>query len=65
LCYVGMTRAKNKLFLTFASQRLYFGKTDFGAPSRFLEDIPKKLLQFEEDDLKGFDLDDGWNLDDD
>jgi DNA helicase-2/ATP-dependent DNA helicase PcrA len=47
LCYVGMTRAKKKLFLSFASKRLYFGKTNFNQPSRFLEEIPQNLLFFE------------------
>jgi DNA helicase-2/ATP-dependent DNA helicase PcrA len=64
LCYVGMTRAKKKLFLTFARKRLYFGKTNFNQPSRFLEDIPQDLLLFEngtnplEDD---YDDEDEWD----
>ncbi|MBQ5567447.1 MAG: UvrD-helicase domain-containing protein [Oscillospiraceae bacterium] len=40
LCYVAMTRAKEKLTLTNARQRLLFGRTTPNAPSRFLEEIP-------------------------
>ena len=47
LCYVGMTRAKTKLFLTLAAQRLYFGKTQHNNPSRFLGDLPKNLVSIE------------------
>ena len=41
LCYVAMTRAKEKLTLTNAKQRLLFGRTTPNAPSRFLEEIPE------------------------
>ncbi len=44
LCYVGITRAKEKLFLTLASSRLLFGQHNHNLPSRFLADIPKDLL---------------------
>lgn len=62
LCYVGITRAKKKLFLTFACQRLYFGRTNHNEPSRFLADVPENLLEFKggEADIE---LDDGWGLD--
>lgn len=50
LAYVGITRAKDKLYLTHASQRLYFGKSSLNEPSRFLQDIPKNLIQNEYDD---------------
>jgi DNA helicase II / ATP-dependent DNA helicase PcrA len=43
LCYVGMTRAKKQLYLTYAVKRLYFGKTNYNSPSRFLENIPSHL----------------------
>ena len=45
LCYVGITRAKNYLFLTCAKQRTIFGSTTYNAPSRFLEEIPEEYLQ--------------------
>ncbi len=40
LCYVAMTRAKEKLTLTNARQRMLFGRTTPNQPSRFLEEIP-------------------------
>lgn len=44
LCYVGMTRAKDKLYLSYAIKRNYFGKLSNQTISRFLKDIPKDLL---------------------
>lgn len=44
LCYVGITRAKETLFLSYASKRLFYGETSSNAPSRFLSDIPEHLL---------------------
>ncbi|MDR1101788.1 MAG: UvrD-helicase domain-containing protein [Clostridiales bacterium] len=43
LCYVGITRAKQQLFLTHARTRMLFGKTDYNPPSQFLSEIPKSL----------------------
>ncbi len=45
LAYVGMTRAKKILYLTFANRRLYFGQRTSNPPSRFLIDIPENLLE--------------------
>lgn len=42
LCYVAMTRAKEKLTLTNARQRMLFGRTTPNAPSRFLDEIPEE-----------------------
>ena len=44
LAYVGITRAKQKLFLSYASRRLYFGEHITNPPSRFLMDIPENLI---------------------
>lgn len=44
LCYVGMTRAMNKLYLTYATRRLFFGQRSNNPVSRFLGDIPEKLI---------------------
>lgn len=44
LCYVGITRAKNRLTLTYARQRLYFGSRITGTVSRFIADIPESIL---------------------
>ena len=45
LCYVGMTRAKKRLYLTAAVQRRLYGGEGFNLPSRFLEEIPSHLLK--------------------
>ncbi|MCL4382868.1 UvrD-helicase domain-containing protein [Patescibacteria group bacterium] len=70
LAYVGMTRAKEILYLTFAGRRLYFGQNVSNPPSRFIIDIPETLLE-SIDDLslsKSYDLgndnDDFEDLDD-
>lgn len=44
LAYVGITRAKNVLYLTLADKRLYFGQRTSNPPSRFLIEIPEDLL---------------------
>ena len=43
LCYVGMTRAKERLYLTRAFRRRLMGNSLPGIPSRFLSDIPREL----------------------
>jgi DNA helicase II / ATP-dependent DNA helicase PcrA len=45
LCYVGITRAKEHLYLTCAKQRLMFGRTMVNQISPFLEEIPEGLVQ--------------------
>ena len=45
LCYVGITRAKQYLFLTCAKQRTIFGSTTYNSPSRFLNEIPQEYLK--------------------
>ena len=44
LCYVGITRAKEHLFLTCSKQRTIFGSTSYNPVSRFLGEIPDDLL---------------------
>lgn len=46
LCYVGVTRAKEKLYLIFARTRMMFGKIQANPPSEFLQDIPENLTKF-------------------
>ena len=43
LCYVGITRAKERLYLTRAKSRTLFGRTTYNPPSRFLKEIPDEL----------------------
>jgi DNA helicase-2/ATP-dependent DNA helicase PcrA len=45
LCYVGMTRARRRLFLTSAGRRRVFGEYRATEPSRFLSEIPDSLIQ--------------------
>ena len=45
LCYVAMTRAKEKLHMTCASQRMLFGRTNSNRPSRFLGEIPPEYVE--------------------
>ena len=47
LMYVGMTRAREKLFISHALQRTLFGNTASFIPSSFLSDIPQNLLEIE------------------
>ena len=44
LCYVGMTRAMQKLYLSYARRRRVYGTYQFNPPSRFLAEIPPELL---------------------
>ena len=44
LMYVGVTRAREKLFLTRAEQRLLYGATRFKQPSRFLKELPDEYV---------------------
>ena len=44
LCYVGMTRAREKLFLTYTKIRRVWGQETMNAPSRFLKEIPRDLV---------------------
>jgi DNA helicase-2/ATP-dependent DNA helicase PcrA len=45
LCYVGCTRAMRQLFLTYAEQRRMHGIDSYGAPSRFIAEIPAALVE--------------------
>jgi DNA helicase-2/ATP-dependent DNA helicase PcrA len=46
LAYVGMTRARENLFLTYAQSRRVWGQEQFHQPSRFLDELPKKFVQW-------------------
>ncbi len=47
LCYVGMTRARERLYMTSAITRHLFGTGQRRIPSRFLRDIPQEIIQFD------------------
>ena len=44
LCYVGITRAKKKLYLISSQQRMLYGQTSRNMPSRFLREIPSSVI---------------------
>lgn len=44
LCYVGMTRAMQKLYMTYAEIRRQYGTDEYHSPSRFINELPKDLL---------------------
>lgn len=62
LFYVGITRAKQYLFLTFARKRTIFGSTSFNPPSRFLKEIPEDLLDGYNEALNKKDEDDNIDI---
>ena len=47
-CYVGITRAERRLYLTYARQRTIYGRTEMSRPSRFLAEIPEELVEHKE-----------------
>jgi DNA helicase-2/ATP-dependent DNA helicase PcrA len=48
LCYVGITRARQRLYLTHAWCRTLWGSTQYNPPSRFLKEIPEDLTRLAE-----------------
>jgi DNA helicase-2/ATP-dependent DNA helicase PcrA len=48
LCYVGITRAREFLYLTHASIRRIWGQINYQEPARFFEEIPSELLDFKD-----------------
>lgn len=52
LFYVALTRAKEKVFLSFSVSRMIFGSRQLNMPSEFISDIPENLLKMEEYDKK-------------
>ncbi|KKW22108.1 MAG: ATP-dependent DNA helicase UvrD/PcrA [Parcubacteria group bacterium GW2011_GWB1_52_7] len=53
LCYVGITRAKEKLYLLWAAHRMVFGSTQVNPPSRFLKEIPAEVYDVHNTNLLG------------
>ena len=48
ICYVGITRAEERLFISFASSRYVYGREDWRTPSRFINEISPDLIEKEE-----------------
>ena len=65
LCYVGMTRAKERLYLVNARRRRIFGQEQYNRPSRFIGDIPKECIdlqgEFQPDLAFGFQGSGTWD----
>lgn len=53
LCYVGMTRARERLFISGSASRLLFGSIQRNRPSRFLKEIPDSCVNKKDDTLGG------------
>lgn len=51
LCYVGITRAKEKLYMTSAETRMLYGRTDYTRESQFLKEIDKGLFDSQSDEI--------------
>jgi DNA helicase-2/ATP-dependent DNA helicase PcrA len=52
LCYVGITRAKRELYVTYARERSLYGQRDWNVPSRFIAEIPDELTDREVRDTR-------------
>ena len=60
LCYVGVTRAEKKLYLTYARRRLFFGQRTSNIVSRFLLDLPETVISNNMQILNTRDENSGW-----
>ena len=54
LCYVGITRARKKLYFTYAKQRTLYGKTEARMVSRFVSEVPEEFMDIEVKRHSGF-----------
>jgi DNA helicase-2/ATP-dependent DNA helicase PcrA len=54
LAYVGITRAKQKLYLTHARRRSLYGGSEWNLPSRFLDEIPAELAERQQSEQRTF-----------
>ena len=54
LAYVGITRAKQRLYLTYARTRSLYGGTEWNLPSRFLDEIPAELVERQVSEQRSF-----------
>ena len=52
LCYVGITRAREKLYLTNAKRRMLYGRENINQPSRFINEIDEKYIEEAENSVK-------------
>jgi DNA helicase-2/ATP-dependent DNA helicase PcrA len=45
LCYVAITRARKRLYMTWAKERRLFGRAEYNLPSRFVDELPVELTE--------------------
>ena len=45
LCYVGITRAKEELYMSLTEKRTLYGKTNVAIASRFMEELPEECIE--------------------
>ncbi len=66
LCYVGVTRAQEKLYFTYARRRMVYGETQYNQRSRFIEEAPAHLIEHEGSELtqprEGLSFRENYNL---
>ncbi len=65
LCYVGITRARKRLYLLNAKKRMLYGRENANIPSRFISEIDENLLEKEEKSEVKIDIDSKYNKDSD
>jgi DNA helicase-2/ATP-dependent DNA helicase PcrA len=53
LCYVGITRSREKLYMTHAARRMLFGETSWNEPSRFIDEIPAEHTEVQVETSNG------------
>jgi DNA helicase-2/ATP-dependent DNA helicase PcrA len=53
LCYVGITRSREKLYMTHAARRMLFGETSWNEPSRFIDEIPAEHAEVQVETSNG------------
>ncbi|MBQ6582405.1 MAG: ATP-binding domain-containing protein, partial [Mogibacterium sp.] len=63
LCYVGITRAQKKLYLTSAERRMLYGRTDYTSESMFLDEMDPEFLEGDRTMKRRRDEDGGWSGD--
>lgn len=63
LCYVGMTRAEKKLYLSYARRRLFFGQRTNNAVSRFVHELPERVINHNMESIKIGDTEDNTSTD--
>jgi DNA helicase-2/ATP-dependent DNA helicase PcrA len=59
LCYVAITRARQRLFMTWARERRLFGRAEHNLPSRFIDELPAELTERHEKSVAGGGM--AWN----